>query len=340
VRLIFKNLNILRSALNAISSASGPKGIIESTGTYLPSLFSFASFGIFWKEGLLLHLYQEESCLPSFTKEVAENIFKVFSIFVEESIDITRLNLIVDKKGANPDQKVGAKTALKSHLTLPLAVEGKVLGCISLDSEQPNAFDVQDLQFFSVIGYQIAATLKQFQKISSITDLAIYDKLTNVHNRRYFDEKIRIETQKSFSSHTPISLVMVDIDFFKKVNDTYGHHAGDSVLSKIASLLKGSVRKDDTVARYGGEEFVLILPGAKLEVTSIIAERIRRLVETTPFEIEGGQIHITISIGISNLPTHQAKSEEELVKMADQALYNAKREGRNRVCIFLGHSSE
>jgi len=117
-----------------------------------------------------------------------------------------------------------------------------------------------------------------------MTDLAIYDKLTNVHNRRYFDEKIRIETQKSFSSHTPISLIMVDIDFFKKVNDTYGHHAGDSVLSKIASLLKSSVRKDDTVARYGGEEFVLILPGAKLEVTSIIAERIRRLVETTPFE--------------------------------------------------------
>jgi len=154
VRLIFKNLNILRSALNAISTASGPKGIIESTGTYLPSLFSFASFGIFWKEGLLLHLYQDESCLPSFTKEVAENIFKVFSIFGEESIDITRLNLIVDKKGANPDQKMGAKTALKSHLTLPLAVEGKVLGCISLDSEQPNAFDVQDLQFFSVIGYR------------------------------------------------------------------------------------------------------------------------------------------------------------------------------------------
>jgi len=340
LRLIFKNLNILRSALNAISSASDPKGIIESTGTYLPGLFGFASFGLFWKEGLLLHLYQEESCLPSFTKEVAENIFKVFSIFGEESIDITHLTLIVDKKGASPNQKMGAKAALKSHLTLPLAVEGEVLGCISLDSEQPNAFDVQDLQFFSVIGYQIAATFKQFQKISSIKDLALYDKLTNVHNRRYFDERLKTETQKSFSNHTPLSLVMVDIDFFKKVNDTYGHHAGDSVLSKIASLLKNSVRKDDTVARYGGEEFVLVLPGAKLEVTAIIAERIRRLIETTPFEIEGGQIPITISMGISNLPAHQAKSEEELVKMADQALYNAKKEGRNRVCIFLGYSTE
>ena len=336
MRLIFKNLNILRSALNAISAASDPKGIIESTGTYLPSLFSFASFGIFWKAGLLIHLCQEESCSPSFTKEVADNILKVFSIFGDESIDITRLNFIVEKKGASPDQKLGAKTALKSHLTLPLAVEGEVLGCVCLDSEQPNAFDVQDLQFFSVIGYQIAASLKQFQKISSIKDQAIYDKLTNVHNRRYFDERVKAETQKSFSSRTPLSLVMIDIDFFKKVNDTYGHHAGDSVLSKIASLLKNSVRKDDTVARYGGDEFVLVLPGAKLEVTAIIAERIRRLIETTPFEIESGQIHVTISMGISNIPTHQAKSGEDLVKMADQALYKAKNEGRNRVCIFMG----
>jgi diguanylate cyclase (GGDEF)-like protein len=340
MRLIFKNLNILRSALNAISMASDPKGIIESAGAYLSGLFDFSSFGIFWKEGLLLHLYQEESCSPTFTKGVVENIVKVFFIFGRESIDIDHLTFIVDKKGANPNQKTGAKTTLKSHLTLPLAVEGEVLGCISLTSEQSNAFDVQDLQFFSVVGYQMAATLKQFQKINSIKDMAIYDKLTNVHNRRYFDEKLRTETQKSLSSHTPLSLVIVDIDHFKKVNDTYGHHAGDSVLSKVASLLKNSVRKDDTVARYGGEEFVLILPGAKLEVTSMIAERIRRLVETTPFEIESGQIQITISMGISNLPAHRARSEEELVKMADQALYNAKREGRNRVCIFLGYSSE
>jgi diguanylate cyclase (GGDEF)-like protein len=186
----------------------------------------------------------------------------------------------------------------------------------------------------------MAATLKQFQKISSIKDMAIYDTLTNVHNRRYFEERLKTETQKSFSANTPLSLVMVDIDHFKQVNDTFGHPDGDRVLCKIASLLKGSVRKDDTVARYGGEEFVLILPGAKLEVTSVIAERIRRLIETTTFEIEKGQIHISISIGISNLPVHPARSKEELIKMADHALYNAKKEGRNRVCIFTGFSPE
>jgi diguanylate cyclase (GGDEF)-like protein len=334
LRLIFKNLNILRSAINAISMASDPREIIESAKAHLPSLFNFSSFGVFWKEGLLLYLFQEESCSPSFTKGVVEHMIKVFSILGEEAIEVNRLNRRTEKKELGPNQVMSAKPALKSHLTLPLAVEGGIIGCISLDSDQPNAFDVQDLQFFSVIGYQMAATLKQFQRISSIKDMAIYDTLTKVHNRRYFDEKLGTETQKSFSSKIPLSLVLVDIDHFKKVNDTFGHDAGDKVLSKISSLLKNSVRKDDTVARYGGEEFVLILPGAKLEVTSMIAERIRRLIETTPFEIEGGQIQITISIGISNLPAHPAKSKEELVKMADLALYRAKNEGRNRVCIF------
>jgi diguanylate cyclase (GGDEF)-like protein len=186
----------------------------------------------------------------------------------------------------------------------------------------------------------MAVTLKQFQKFSSIKNMAVYDTLTNVHNRRYFDERIEAETQKSFLSSTPLSLVMVDIDYFKKVNDSFGHTEGDKALCKIATLLKNSVRKDDMVARYGGEEFVLVLPGAKLEVTSVIAERIRRLVETTLFEIGDAPIHLSISLGISNLPAHRARSKEELIKMADLALYHAKREGRNRVCIFTGYSSE
>jgi diguanylate cyclase (GGDEF)-like protein len=319
---------------------SDTKEIIESAGTNLPNLFDFSSFGVFWKEGLFLYLYQEESCPPSFTKSVVENMVKVLSILGEEPIDVSRVTLRVEKRKLRPNQMMNPQATLKSHLTLPLPVEGEIIGCISLNSDQPNAFDAQDLQFFSVIGYQMTATLKHFQRFSSIKDMAIYDTLTNVHNRRYFDERIGAETQKSFLSGTPLSLVMVDIDYFKNVNDTYGHTEGDKVLCKIASLLKNSVRKDDTVARYGGEEFVLILPGAKLEVTSMIAERIRRLVETTLFEVGQTQIHLTISLGISNLPSHRARSEEELIKMADHALYNAKGGGRNRVCIFMGYPAE
>jgi diguanylate cyclase (GGDEF)-like protein len=339
VRLIFKNLNVLRSIINAISTSIEIKEIAESAVNNLPNLFDFSSFGMFWKEDLLLFLYQEESCPPSFTQEVIKNMVKVFSILGEESIDIERISVQAENRKLRPRQMMmDPKASLRSHLTLPLTVEGEILGCISLNSDQSNAFDAQDLQFLSVIGYQMAATLKHFQRLSSFKNIAIYDTLTGLFNRRHFEERLGVEAQKSFYGRTPLSLVMVDIDLFKKVNDTFGHTEGDQVLCKISSLLKTSVRKKDTVARYGGEEFILILPETGLGEASMIAERIRKLVESTPFEIAKARINLTVSIGISNFPSHRAKSKEELVKMADQALYDAKRGGRNKVCIFTGKS--
>jgi diguanylate cyclase (GGDEF)-like protein len=326
---------VLRSTLNAISMSFELKEIVESAGTNLPNLFDFSAFGVLWKEGFLLYLYQEESCPPSFTQEVVKNMARVFSILGEEAINVNRVTVQVEKRKLRPrHMMIDPKATLKSHLTLPLTIEEKIIGCISLNSDQPNAFDAQDLQFLSVIGYQMAASLKHFQRFSSIKNIAIYDTLTNLYNRRYFEERLEVEAQKSFFSDTSLSLVMVDIDHFKRVNDTFGHTEGDRVLCEIASLLKTSVRKKDTVARYGGEEFILILPEAGLEESSMISERIRRLVENTPFEVGQAQINLTVSLGISNFPSHQARTKEELIKMADLALYDAKRGGRNRVSIF------
>ena len=335
MRLIFKNLNILRSTINAISTNFEIKDIVESAGSSLPSLFNFASFGFLWKPGLLLYSYQDESCLPSFTQDVVKNMVKVLTSLGEDPIDINRIVLQVEKRRLKTGQSESSpRAALKSHLTLPLALEMEIVGCISLNSDQPNTFDAQDLQFFSVIGYQMAASLKHFQRFSSIKNMAIYDTLTSLHNRRYFEEKLRIDAQKAFGTQTSLSLIMIDIDHFKKVNDTFGHPAGDVILREIASLLKKSVRGMDTVARYGGEEFILILPGAKVEASHNIAERIRRLVESTTFDVGTAHLNMSISLGISNFPVHPARSGEELIKMADQALYEAKRGGRNRVCIF------
>jgi diguanylate cyclase (GGDEF)-like protein len=340
VRLIFKNLNVLRSTINAISTSIEIKEIVESAGNNLPNLFDFSSFGVFWKEDLLLFLYQEDSCPPPFTQEVVKNMIKVFSILGEEPVEEDRITLQVEKRKLRPKQMMmDPKATLRSHLTLPLTVEGEILGCISLNSDQSNAFDAQDLQFLSVIGYQMAATLKHFQRFSSIKNIAIYDTLTGLYNRRYFEERLGMDAQKSFYGGTPLSLVMVDIDHFKKVNDTFGHTEGDQVLCKISSLLKSSVRKKDTVARYGGEEFILILPETGLEASFVIAERIRRLIENTLFEVGQAQVNLTVSMGISNFPSHRAKSKEELIKMADQALYDAKRGGRNKVCIYAGKSA-
>ena len=335
MKLIFKNLNILRSTINAINMSFEIKEIIESAGNNLPNLFEFSAFGVLWKEGSTLFLYQEESCPPSFTQDVARNMVRVFSILGEEPNDINRMTLQMEKRKLRPNHmKMDPKATLKSYLTLPLAVEGEIIGCISLNSDQSNAFDAQDLQFFSVIGYQMSATLKHFQRFNSVKTMAIYDTLTSIYNRRYFEERLIGEAQKAFYGGSSLSLVMVDIDHFKKVNDTFGHTEGDKVLREIASLLKTSVRKKDTVARYGGEEFILILPEAGLEEASMIAERIRRLVENTPFEVGKARMNLTVSFGISNFPSHQARSKEDLVKMADMALYDAKRKGRNQVRIF------
>ena len=242
----------------------------------------------------------------------------------------------MDRKRLRPKQEliIPPDATLQSYLTLPLAVEGEILGCATLASERANAFDAQDLQFFSVIIYQMGTTLKHFQRFSSVKNMAIFDTLTRLYNRRYFDERIRVEEQRAIYGGTPLSLILVDIDHFKKVNDTFGHSDGDQVLVKIGSLLKSSVRKKDTVARYGGEEFIVMLPEANLEVASMIAERIRRLVESTPFDLGAARLNVSVSLGIANFPVHGARSKDELIRMADQALYDAKREGRNRVCIF------
>jgi len=335
--ITFKDLNKLRSIINAISTSVEVKGIIDSAGTTLPSLFDFAAFGVLWKEGPTLYVFQEESCPSAFTQEVVQNMLKVYSILGEEPIGMERVALQVEKKKLRSKQKVmDPQASVKSHLTLPLVIEGEIIGCISITSDQANMYNVPRLQFFSVFGYQMAASLKHIQRLSTVKKEAFYDTLTNLFNRRHFEERLSAETQKAFEGRSNLSVIMVDIDHFKKVNDTFGHDGGDKILREIASLLKNSVRQHDTVARYGGEEFVLLLPGVPLDSTNMVAERIRRLVEDTLFDMGPTQIHVTISLGISNFPIHRVKSKEELVKMADLALYEAKKGGRNRVCIFKG----
>jgi diguanylate cyclase (GGDEF)-like protein len=335
VRLIFKNLNVLRSTITAISTSFEVKEIIDSAANNLPNLFPFSSFGVFWKEGPSLYLYQDESCPASFTQQVIKNMVRVLRTLGEELVDIEKIVPRVEKRKLTPQPMLTApRAALKSHLTLPLAVDGEIIGCISVNSDQPSAFDAQDLQFFSVIGCQMAATLQHLRRFSSVKSMATYDALTGLYNRRYFEERLKVETQRSFSYRIPLSLIMVDIDHFKRVNDTLGHPEGDMILRKIASLLTASVRKNDVVARYGGEEFILILPEAGIEASSMIAERIRLSVESTLFDVGKAQSHVSVSLGISNFPDHQATSGGELIKMADQALYEAKRKGRNRVCVF------
>jgi diguanylate cyclase (GGDEF)-like protein len=216
-----------------------------------------------------------------------------------------------------------------------LVNEGKVWGCASLNSDRSNAFDAQALQFFSLITYQMTSSMKHSQVISSMKDMAIYDTLTRVYNRRHLDQVLEEEFRNSCIKKQPLSIVMADIDNFKAINDRYGHDEGDRALIHIASLLKASLRKYDIVARFGGEEFLVVLPRAIMKDAVVIAERIRRSIEATPLAAGDEKIHLTVSLGIAAIPAVWPDSKEELIKFADTALYEAKDKGRNRVCFYV-----
>jgi two-component system cell cycle response regulator len=170
-----------------------------------------------------------------------------------------------------------------------------------------------------------------FQK--QMYESALRDGLTKAFNKKYFTD--RLESEFTFATrHTsPLTLVLFDIDHFKRVNDTHGHPAGDHVLSEIATLLAGSLRAEDVFARYGGEEFGVICRGSDLAQGSIVGERLRKAVEGHRFLYEGTHIPVTISVGVAGLPDAAVRDAAELVGLADQALYKSKHAGRNRITV-------
>jgi two-component system, cell cycle response regulator len=165
-------------------------------------------------------------------------------------------------------------------------------------------------------------------------EMAITDGLTGLHNRRYMESHLSTLVEQASMRGKPISLLVLDIDFFKSVNDTYGHDAGDDVLREFAQRVRKSVRGIDLACRLGGEEFVVVMPDTDAGVASIVAERIRSKVAADAFPIHKGEraIDVTVSIGIAQRE-HANDGAEDLLKRADQALYRAKRDGRNRVVL-------
>lgn len=167
-----------------------------------------------------------------------------------------------------------------------------------------------------------------------LTEMSITDSLTGLYNRRYFFQRLLEEINRSERYHHPMSLIMADIDHFKKINDFYGHPYGDLVLREFSELFKNSGRAVDVAARYGGEEFVLILPETTSDDAKILAERIRFRIAEHPFPCSGGEnkLKLTASFGLASYPT-EAVTPEELIEKVDSALYRAKHQGRNRVCL-------
>lgn len=224
-----------------------------------------------------------------------------------------------------------AVSHLRSVCASPLMIENKVLGVLRVGSDKPQVFDTDDLRLLDIFSSLAAVTLKNILLYRQTRELAIRDSLTGLYLNRYFQEKLSSEIQRANFDNINFSLILIDIDFFKRYNDEYGHAAGDLVLKNVTSLILKCVKPVDFVARYGGEEFAVILPDKKKKEALAIAEKIRLSIEKNKFLVRRTQAHVTVSSGVAVFP-EGGKTREELLWTADKNLYQAKNQGRNRVC--------
>ncbi len=217
----------------------------------------------------------------------------------------------------------------RSWMGVPLEAEKKVLGVISVASQRPQAFSEQDEEMLRALGQQLVGALEK----ARLYELATIDGLTGLLNARTVRAKLAEVFAKTLAANGQMAVLMFDIDFFKKVNDTYGHEVGNEVLQYLSKLVRGKLRDTDIAGRYGGEEFIVILPQTPVKGALDVAERLRRHMASRPVPTTAGELPITASFGVGYLPMPGVTTPDKLVEVADQALYASKRNGRNRVTL-------
>jgi len=225
-------------------------------------------------------------------------------------------------------KKVMSGMQSKAIIMIPLYSRNKPFGLFCVFSSRDELAD-SELDFLTIFAQQIEMAITIAALFQEVRDQAITDGLTGLYNRRYFEEYIAKEVTRSIRQNQPFSVVGIDLDFLKKINDEYGHAYGDLAIKTVAEVLKSNARSIDIPARMGGEEFNILLPGIDSNGAMTAAERIRKAIESQELEVIG---HITASIGVATFMEH-SDSLDELLELTDQAMYQSKRNGRNQVTI-------
>jgi len=221
---------------------------------------------------------------------------------------------------------------LGSVMIAPLVTPNRFIGLIRIESELVSKFSSEDLRFLSTIASLISVSLENSILYERTEELAIRDGLTGLYLRRFLDERGAEEMQYALKQKYELSLLMLDIDYFKSYNDRFGHRSGDIVLMHIADLLKGIFNSQNIiVSRFGGEEFCVLLPMTKKKEASKIAENLRKGIQDGVIFLRREPVKLTVSIGVATFPA-DGNSWLDLVKQSDAAMYKAKQNGRNKVC--------
>jgi diguanylate cyclase (GGDEF)-like protein len=238
----------------------------------------------------------------------------------------------VTEESAEPGQSVSITPGL---LEVPIIYRNSTIGTLVVEDDTPGRnWEDEELLMVKTVSDQLAAAISHARLFRQVQTQAMTDELTGLFNHRYFQERLEREMRLADRNGDSVSLILLDLDHLKQVNDSLGHRAGDAALRRVAEIMRGNIREVDICARYGGEEFVVILPQCGSEGAIKVAERIREAIATAPITRIG---RLTASLGVTSYP-EVANTKEELIEMADRAMYLAKAAGRNRVETFLSQN--
>ncbi|MDI6871252.1 MAG: sensor domain-containing diguanylate cyclase [Bacillota bacterium] len=292
----------------------------------------------------IMRVVRYDACYLALVNETGHFEIKVARAFTPEQLEQfaqTRIGegisgrvlqsaqpLIVPDLGSQGWSDAYRGTPYRSMLSLPLVIQGGAIGVLNLFKKEVNAFTQDDLRVLFIVANQCAFAVQNGKLYEEMARLAITDGLTGLYNHRYFCSCIEEAVDRANRTGRPASMIMVDADEFKAVNDRYGHQRGDVVLQQMAQLIQQSVRESDLVARYGGEEFAVVLPDTGPREAMAVARRIHQAVAEHDFD----GLRLTVSVGVATYPSPRIRNKDELISMADEFAYQAKELGRNRIC--------
>ncbi|MFH0753432.1 MAG: GGDEF domain-containing protein [Candidatus Omnitrophota bacterium] len=258
-----------------------------------------------------------------------DEAFRVFKDHLNRRMILEDCQLI-----KNTPQSMDDLAAFNGYKIFPLRTKRMILGEVAYKGLAP-----EDEEMFTILGHQLALALRRIQLYKEVENLAITDGLTRMHTRRYLNERFEEEYERAKLRKLCLSILMIDVDYFKKVNDQYGHLTGDMVLREIARIISLQIREIDIAGRYGGEEFCVILPETDKPGALVVAERIRVAVHLQKIKAYDASLQTSISVGVSTF-SEDALKMDELLDKADWALYRAKKLGRNRVAGFCVYEDD
>ena len=298
----------------------------------LPSVFSIDYFTLFLydqdKRKLNLMCHNHPEIEGSFSISLSSSPIMEAAVLSCQSIREQDFSTSSYYRGAdNPLFKKGY------FVSIPLMIEKEVVGVLNINDVDQDPFNVNDLDFILNLSELIAMSISNAVLYEQTKKLAVTDGLTGISNRPNMEQSLLSEFGRSMRYNSPLSIVLLDVDHFKDVNDSYGHQKGDEILVTFASVLKKFCRSNDTAARYGGEEFLMILPQSNAQGAFKIAERVREEIMKMSFVGNDSKFSVTTSCGVAELNRDYMKNTDQLINVADNAMYEAKNSGRNKTII-------